>query len=92
MAFELELPKELKAQGWKVKIRDKERVEPPHATVMRKTSCWRFGLRENGFLDRQPPPGDVDDKVLKRITESMDDLIKRWDAMYPHNPVKSNDN
>ena len=30
MPFELPLPKKLKAESWKVKIREKERVEPPH--------------------------------------------------------------
>jgi hypothetical protein len=58
---------------------------------MRKTACWRFGLREHAFLDRQPPPGDVDDKVLSYIAENMARLIEKWDMMYPHNPVKSND-
>jgi len=35
MPFELQLPRNLKADGWKVKIFDKEELEPPHVTVLR---------------------------------------------------------
>ena len=45
MPYELPLPKKLRAEGWKVKIREKERVEPPHVTVMHKAEEWRLGLR-----------------------------------------------
>ena len=43
MPFELPLPKKLKAEGWKVKIREKERVEPPHVTVMHKARQMATG-------------------------------------------------
>ena len=36
MPFNLELPEALKQAGWKVKIHDSERLEPPHVTVYRK--------------------------------------------------------
>ena len=45
MPFDVPLPRKLKAEGWKVKIREKERVEPPHVTVMHKADEWRLGLR-----------------------------------------------
>ena len=46
MPFDVPLPRRLKAEGWKVKIREKERVEPPHVTVMHKADEWRLGLRD----------------------------------------------
>lgn len=55
MAYGLDLPKKLKARGWKVKIRDRERLEPPHVTVFhRNEDPWRIDLRSGGFL---VPPG-----------------------------------
>jgi hypothetical protein len=57
VAYELELPKKLKAERWKVKIRDRERSEPPHVTILHKTRAWRIGLRSGSFLDREPPAG-----------------------------------
>jgi len=33
MPLQLNLPERLLHEGWKVKIRDRERVEPPHATA-----------------------------------------------------------
>jgi hypothetical protein len=38
MAFDVPLSKKLKAKGWKVKIREKERVEPPHVTIMHRAA------------------------------------------------------
>jgi hypothetical protein len=89
MAFEVLLPGELKAAGWKVKIRDKERVEPPHVTVIRRTRSWRWGLREREFLDSTPPPRDVPEAVLAEIEAGYADLCRQWNAMYPENPVSS---
>lgn len=88
MAFELKalLPRD-SAAGWKVKIRDKERVEPPHVTILHKTRAWRFGLRESAFLDRDPPPKEVPDSVLDAVRVNTSRLIEEWNAMYPDNPV-----
>ena len=36
MPFELPLTRRLKVEGWNVKIREQERVEPPHVTIMHK--------------------------------------------------------
>lgn len=88
MAYELDLPTRLEHQGWKVKIRDRERVEPPHVTVLYKTRAWRFGLRDLEFLDRKPPPGDVPAELVALLTARLDELVAAWDEMYPENPVE----
>ena len=58
MAFALKLPRSLVRQ-WQVKIRDRERVEPPHVTIIRKTEAWRLALRTRQFLDREPDPAEI---------------------------------
>jgi hypothetical protein len=90
MPFELPLPKKLNAEGWKVKIREKERVEPPHVTIMHKGAEWRLGLRDKGLL--VPPAGrlkDIDPAVMQIIDERWETLMEAWDAKYPENPVFS---
>ncbi|MBM4355762.1 MAG: hypothetical protein FJ109_18560 [Deltaproteobacteria bacterium] len=88
MPFELELPAVLRKAGWKVKIRDKERVEPPHVTVMRGPDMWRIGLRDVVLL--QPPGGswsEVPDGIRRIVEQALPRLREAWDAMYPENPV-----
>lgn len=88
MPFELALPRKLKAQGWKVKIREKERVEPPHVTIMHHADEWRLGLRDKGLL--VPPGGrlrDIDAEVMQIIENNWDQLKEAWDAKYPENPI-----
>ena len=90
MPFNLPLPRRLKAEGWKVKIREKERVEPPHVTVIHKADEWRLGLRDSQSL--MPPGGrtkDIDSAVMQIIEEHWQQLIEAWDAKYPENPVSS---
>lgn len=89
MAFQLTLPLPWPKQRWKVKIRDCERVEPPHVTILCKSKAWRLGLRDKCFLDRKPDPGEVPDELLSEVWRQMERLRKEWDAMYPENPVKS---
>ena len=89
MAYELKLPKKLKDQKWKAKIRDRERVEPPHVTILHKTRAWRIGLRDGLFLDTKPPPGDVPDDLVSFVLEHRAELIAAWDQLYPENPVES---
>lgn len=91
MAFSLPLSISLKAQGWKVKIRDRERVEPPHVTIIRGTQAWRWGLRERDFLDGSPPPRQVPAEVLRVITENYELLIQQWNAKYPENKVTNSE-
>jgi hypothetical protein len=67
MAFSLSLPAALVAQGWKAKIRDRERTEPPHVTVLQKTRAWRVDLRTGRFLDKEPDPNDVPKELLNEL-------------------------
>lgn len=81
------LPTHLLVERWKVKIRDVEGPEPPHATVIRGTTYWRWNLRESMFMDRIPDPRDVPDELVEFLMTNHDDLVLRWDAMFPWNPV-----
>lgn len=90
MPYDLPLPKKLKAEGWKVKIREKERVEAPHVTVMHQAVEWRVGPGDKELLS--PPGGrirDIDCAVIKLIEEHWDELIEVWDEKSPENPVFS---
>jgi hypothetical protein len=90
LPFDVPLPRKLKAKGWKVKIREKERVEPPHVTIMHKADEWRLGLRDRRLL--VPPGGrikDIDATVMEIIDEHWDAPIEAWDEKYPENPVSS---
>jgi hypothetical protein len=90
MPYELSLPRKLKARGWKVKIREKERVEPPHVTIMHDEDEWRLGLRDRQLL--VPPGGgmkDIDPDVWRIIDENWEVLRREWDAKYPENPISS---
>ena len=53
------MPKNLKAEGWKVKIGEKERVEPPHVTIMHLDSEKRFVFlgSQKGLFKGALPPG-----------------------------------
>ncbi|SRR6266571_1093730 len=70
MPFALKLPEPWASRGWKAKIRDRERLEPPHVTILHKTSAWRFELRSEKFLDREPdPPGRTGGSRWRRSLE-----------------------
>jgi hypothetical protein len=90
MPHELPLPKRLKARGWKVKIREKERLEPPHITILCGKKEWRVSLRDETFL--VPPGGswtEIDDQVQNLIARNWQDLQDAWDMKYPSNPISS---
>ena len=93
MAVSFPLPQPHKGRGWKAKIRDRERTEPPHVTVLFKTDAWRLGLRERDYLDARPDPGDVPDAVTDHLLsdEVFPQVAAAWDRLYPHNPVASGD-
>jgi hypothetical protein len=75
MPYELPLPKRLKNQGWKVKIREKERLEPPHVTLMCRLKEWRITLRSGEFL--VSPGGDWDE-----LDEGVRVLIEQhWESL-----------
>lgn len=90
MAFELNLPVPWESRGWKAKIRDRERVEPPHVTVMHKARAWRLGLRSELFLDKEPDPKEVPKEVVEVVRANISRLRMQWDLMYPENPIVSN--
>lgn len=87
MAYALPLPEKLARQGWKVKIRDRERVEPPHATILHRTNALRFGLRSAEFLDRRPDSREVPVEVVSEVRSRLGALQEAWNQMYPENPV-----
>lgn len=74
---------------WRLKIRDKERVEPPHVSLLRGSTCWRVSLRTTEFLDRKPDPREVPKRLVRHIESRLDELIRAWDELYPQNPVAS---
>lgn len=89
MSFALPLPNEWSKQGWKVKIRNDERNEEPHVTVLRRRWAWRLSLRTGEFLDRVPDPREVPGELVSHVWASRKKLRARWDERYPENPVCS---
>ena len=87
MPYSLTLPAALASQGWKVKIREDERLEPPHVTIIRGLSTWRISLRTGAYLDRKPDPSDVPGAVRAQVDSAMTTLVTEWNAKYPSNPV-----
>jgi hypothetical protein len=86
MAYAVRLPPALAGQ-WAIKIRDRERVEPPHCTILKGTRAWRVDLRSGKFMDAEPDPREVPNAVLAALKSHWDELCARWDEMYPGNPV-----
>lgn len=89
MAFALAVPMEWTSQGWKVKIRDDERNEVPHATFLRRRDAWRMSLRTGSFLDTRPDPAHVPRELVEHVWSKRQTLRRHWNAMYPENPVFS---
>lgn len=89
MAYSFPLSKQLSQEGWKAKIRDKERCETPHLTILFKTRAWRLSLRDGKFLDEGDKWSQIDKRVRAAITAAaaLQELREAWDAMYPENPV-----
>ncbi len=89
MAFSLEMPGLLYTEGWKVKIRDKERLEPPHVAIFRKRQQWRIGLRDGAFLTPGGSWHDIDERVREVVEANWQLLCDQWDRTYPSNRVSS---
>lgn len=95
VAFPLPPPHD--KRGWKAKIRDRERVEPPHVTILFRMQSWRLGLRERDFLDTHPdsslvPAAIVDHLLSETIpqgetTSRYGRVVAEWNRLYPENPV-----
>jgi hypothetical protein len=90
MAFNLRLPRVLAKMRWKVKIRDRERVEDPHLSIIRGTMVWRVCLRDGRFMDGGSWK-DMPDRLQEIVRENWAQLCLAWDAMYPGNPVHGNE-
>ena len=88
MATAFELPEPWR-KSWRLKIRDRETVEPPNVTLLRGTKSWRINLRTGQFLDRTPAPREVPRQLLRHVLGRFDEFISVWDELYPLNPVQS---
>lgn len=73
--------------GWKVKIRDRDRLEPPHVTVVSGVRAWRWNLRSRAWMDLEPDPREVPEDICQAILENVETLSREWDRMYLTNPV-----
>lgn len=89
MAYNLPLPEPYKSQRWKVKIRELERLEPPHVSILHKAKTWRWDLRNRRFMDNDPPVREVPEEIITLIISSIEILISEWDKKYSHNKVNS---
>jgi hypothetical protein len=87
--FSLVLPEPWASRGWKAKIRDRERLEPPHVTILHGTRAWRLDLRSEQFLDREPEPRDLPTEIVDVVRANLPLLRGEWDRMFPENPVFS---
>jgi hypothetical protein len=86
----IELSKKLRKRGWKVKIYSRERLEPPHLTLICRDRVWRIGLRDAEFM--VPPGGrwtEIDRELRAILAEHWKDLCDVWDELHPENRVWS---
>jgi len=88
--YDHSLAKSLKKAGWRVKIHDLERLEPPHVTIYFKSRKWRLSLRTGVFLDSDDRWSQVDENVRKSIvgTRDWEKICAAWDEIHPDNPVR----
>ena len=91
MPINFDISADLKRSGWKVKIREKETVEPPHVTVIKGLNAWRWDLRKKKFMDKKPPKKLVPKPLVKFLTENHEKIVASWDKKYPLNKVDSGD-
>ncbi|HVG43925.1 MAG TPA: hypothetical protein VM890_04320 [Longimicrobium sp.] len=89
MPFSLRLCEPWATLGWKAKIREDERNEEPHVSILFKLWTWRLSLRTGEFLDAVPPPRNVPAGMVEWIWCQRELLRARWDEKYPENVVFS---
>ena len=70
-------------------MRDRERLEPPHATIFHRTRAWRFDLRSEKFLDKEPDAREVPKEVVEHVRSNLSLLRQEWDRIFPENRVFS---
>lgn len=89
MAKAFKISTTLKKQGWKVKIRDNERTEDPHVSILFKTKTWRLNLRNQAIMDTSPPEREIPKELLEEIKDpkKLKEIIEAWNKMYPENKV-----
>lgn len=89
MPYTLELPHRLASEGWKVKIYDRERLEPPHVTIIHGCQVWRLCLRTGAFLDAGS--GDIPKLLRQALDHNWAELCAAWNQIHPTNPVSHED-
>lgn len=89
MPFSLRLPPAWASLGWKAKIREDERNEEPHVSILFKLWTWRLSLRTGELLDTAPPPRCVPAELVEWVWSQRELLRERWDDKYPENVVFS---
>ena len=96
MADPIRLSKKLRDRGWKIKIYDRERSEPPHLTLICREKVWRIEPRTKLFMKPGGSWRDIDWRDIDpEVREILDDethwkvLCDAWDAKHPANPVSS---
>src|SRR5262249_45971938 len=86
----IELPRKLRVRGWKVKVYSRERLEPPHLTLICRERVWRISLRDRAFM---VPPGAGWGAIApqgRAIPEELWQILcDAWDEQQPTNPVSS---
>jgi len=92
MPYNLPIPQNLLAAGWRAKVFDAEGPEVPHVTIRYKTERgWRVSLRSREFL---PPGGtwtEIPEEIKAAIEAHLEEMRAYWDARNPHNPVEGED-
>ena len=88
MPYSLSLSKQLRQAGWKVKIHDLERLEPPHVTIYRKMRKWRLSLRTGEFLELDDKWSQIDEEVREAVEAEWATLREEWDRIHADNPVR----
>ncbi len=59
------------------------------ATILHRTRAWRFDLRSERFLDKEPDPREVPKEVVGEVRSNLTVLRQEWDHMFPENPIFS---
>ena len=91
MPYDLALTPAFSQAGWKVKIFEKERLEPPHVSIVQRTDKWRVNLRTGEYMDDDPDPKEVPEGLRELIQVNWDTLCTEWDRKYPNNKVQDTD-